>query len=456
MTRVRSGSATDVGRARSINQDTPLVAEGLYAVCDGMGGHRGGEVASQVAVESLREHFVDTTLAALVAAVQAANESVYERALGDPDLRGMGTTLCAVALVDVSDSPTNGASGRGAPAAAEAGLVDGERQLGVVNVGDSRVYLFRDGDLVQLTRDHSLVEEMVRDGRLSPDEALSHPQRNVLTRALGVEPSVQVDAEMVIPYTGDRYLLCSDGLFNEVDEARIAATLRRLADPNEVARELVRLANEAGGRDNITVVVVDIVDDDGRAGRASAALAGDPSSTTSHTDLAGFSTALVDDDASGADAEAKGRRKEKREARDRPARARRLTWRVAVFVLVLFAVFGAATVALGTYARRTYYVGFDGERVAIFKGRPGGFLWFDPTLEEPTTIARTEVPASRVLQIEDGRQESSLAAAREYIASLEEQISRFGGRGSTTSTSTTSSTTSTSTSTSTVSTSSIG
>ena len=131
------------------------------------------------------------------------------------------------------------------------------------NVGDSRVYLFRDGALTQLSEDHSLVQGLVRDGQLTKDAAAVHPQRHIVTRALGIDLDVEVDMDTVIPYRGDRYLLASDGLFDEIDENHIAGVLRRLADPTEASEELVRLANEHGGRDNTTVVVVEVTDDGG-------------------------------------------------------------------------------------------------------------------------------------------------------------------------------------------------
>ena len=166
-------------------------------------------------------------------------------------------------------------------------------------MGDSRAYLFRDGGLAQLTEDHSVVADLVREGRITAEEAEVHPQRNIVTRVLGVYETVDVDLWPVDPVAGDRFLLCSDGLFNEVGADQISSVLRRLDDPAEAAAELVRLANEGGGRDNITVVVVDVVDDGGVAQAASAALAGEPSGLDSVApdrsdgdDLAGFTTAM--------------------------------------------------------------------------------------------------------------------------------------------------------------------
>src|SRR5205807_2467038 len=162
---------------------------------------------------------------------EIANRVVWDRSVENAELRGMGTTLTAVALVDE----------------------DGEEHIAIANVGDSRAYLLRDGNLDLLTADHSVAEQMVRDGQLTPEEAAVHPQRHVLTRVIGMAPDVEVDAYPILPYRGDRYLLCSDGLINEVTDDQIASVLRRLEDPQETVNELVRLARSNGGHDNITV-----------------------------------------------------------------------------------------------------------------------------------------------------------------------------------------------------------
>ena len=251
MTRLNAGSATDVGRVRSSNQDQLLVADDLFAVADGMGGHAAGEVASLTAVEALRATYHEADGAeGLVAATHQANRSIFERAQGNPELHGMGTTLVAVALVNEGN----------------------EDRLAIVNVGDSRVYLLRDGELEQLTTDHSLVQELVDDGQLTEAEATVHPQRHVLTRALGVDVDVNVDLLQVLPLKGDRLLLCSDGLVRELSDVQVASIMRRLADPDDAARELVSAANNRGGNDNVTVVIVDVVDDDDLAVTASEAL----------------------------------------------------------------------------------------------------------------------------------------------------------------------------------------
>src|SRR5437868_652569 len=254
MTPLRAGGATDVGLVRAHNEDRFLADERLFAVADGVGGHKAGEVASQTAVETLQREFTEPTTDALIDAVKTANRTVWNLAETNSDQRGMGTTLTAIALVD------DGA----------------EQRLAIVNVGDSRAYLLQQGELEQLTEDHSLVEQLVREGQLTPEEAQVHPQRSIITRALGLDPEVEVDSWELTPYRGDRILLCSDGLTNEVTDDEIASTLRTVSDPNEAARQLIQEARDHGGSDNITCVIVDVVDDDNRAEEASAALATEP------------------------------------------------------------------------------------------------------------------------------------------------------------------------------------
>ena len=199
----------------------------------------------EIACDTLARSFDHHTVDGLVDAIEQANKAVYRAGADDPELTGMGTTVVALAVVGDEDGD------------------QADELLAIANVGDSRGYRWSGGELDQLTTDHSLVADLVREGSLSPDEAAIHPQRNILTRVLGVYDDVPVDAFTVEPRHGDRYVLCSDGLFNEVPEPAIASVLRRLADPADAAEELVRQALEGGGRDNITVVVVDVVDDGG-------------------------------------------------------------------------------------------------------------------------------------------------------------------------------------------------
>lgn len=225
-----------MGHVRAVNQDDFGAGDDLFVLADGMGGHRGGEVASAEAVAGVLGSFDDRTRAGLARAVDRANQAVFGRAAGDVDLFGMGTTLCALAL-----------------ARSEGGDV-----LAVANVGDSRVYRYGDGRLTQVSDDHSLVADLVRAGDLTEEEAARHPQRNILTRALGIESALSVDTWELPIQADDRYLLCSDGLFNEIDDDRIAALLAGHDNPELTAATLVRAAVDAGGHDNVTALVVDV------------------------------------------------------------------------------------------------------------------------------------------------------------------------------------------------------
>jgi protein phosphatase len=432
VTRFAWGSATDTGRVRQANEDSLLAVDGLFAVADGMGGHNAGEVASHLAIETLQDEFDAAGTDVLVEAVQTANRVLVERSSSDADLAGMGTTVCAMALVDA----------------------DGRDAIAVVNVGDSRLYLLSDGELTQITEDHSLVATLERQGRISAAEAAVHPQRNILTRALGIDTTVMVDSWEILPVVGDRYVLCSDGLFNEVEDSRLAATLRRLADPGEAARELVRLANEAGGRDNITCVVVDVVDGEGPGPGSSVpagvvAAAGAGRVTTSRTggddDLfaPGPASPALDGDAhpEGADApEGPRRARRRRGAHAAGPRRRLLTWRLGLFVVAFLAIIGVALGFVIWSGRSTYYVGLQDDEVVIFRGRPGGVLWIDPEEAESTGIPAAQVPAASIDAVRNGKETASLVEAQRYVDNLRDQIA---ATSTTTTTSTTTSTTTT-------------
>jgi protein phosphatase len=397
MTELRAGGATDTGLVRDHNEDSFLADEGLFVVADGVGGHKAGEVASQTAVETIKREFREPTTDGLVDAVKTANRTVWNLAEANPDQRGMGTTLTALALVDE----------------------DGEERLAVVNVGDSRAYLLQQGELEQLTEDHSLVEQLVREGQLTPEEAQVHPQRSIITRALGLDPEVDVDSWELTPYKGDRILLCSDGLTNEVSDDEIASTLRTVSDPDEAARQLVQAARDHGGSDNITCVVVDVVDDNDRAEVASSALAGEPPPPPRAEREATVSTA--DDDSSAARATAPPPAPQPAAPQPAAARPRRFTWRVVVFIVAVVVVIAAALAAVGWYARHTYFVGLDHGQVAIFKGRPGGLLWFNPTLDRRTSMTQGEVPAARLPDVKAGHEESTRAEAQRYVNALRQE-----------------------------------
>jgi PPM family protein phosphatase len=316
---LRAAAVTDAGRVRSVNQDRFLiVADRIYVVADGMGGHRGGEVAAQMTVEALGTN-TDSIQSTrdLVTRLEQTNQAVLDRSNDDPELRGMGTTVTAVALFNPSaKNPV----------------------LSVINVGDSRTYRMRAGELEQLTEDHSVVAELMRTGRLSPEEARGHRQRSVLTRAVGVEPTLEADTLEVLVNQGDRFLLCSDGLYTEVPDLRVAAILRQLGDPAEAAKELVRLALQNGGRDNITVLIIDVLDDRDPSYVASQSLTGEANQAT-------FGGSSVESYAPTSNAAAKPAPPETVEKAVRPKKvkgAARKPWainlRVVLFVAVLAAL----------------------------------------------------------------------------------------------------------------------
>ena len=231
----RSTGLSDPGRKRRRNEDAWVLQPPLFAVADGMGGARGGEIASRVAATALGEAVDGSGEERVVALIKKANRQVFERARDDADATGMGTTI-TVALVE-----------------------DGVVAIG--HVGDSRAYLIRDQKVEQLTEDHSLVAELVRSGRLSPEEAEIHPQRSVITRVLGVDPDVDVDSFSVEASAGDVFLICSDGLTSMIDDETILGIVEpRREDLNAAAKELIGAANRSGGEDNITVVCFEMTD----------------------------------------------------------------------------------------------------------------------------------------------------------------------------------------------------
>ena len=222
---------TDTGRQRRDNEDSAFARAPVFVVADGMGGAQAGEVASRIAVEAFEQGLPDSGSPEerLAARVREANQQIYERSRADRGRAGMGTTLTA-AYVD-------------------------DTHVAIAHVGDSRAYLFRDGTLQRLTQDHSLVDELVRRGKLTEEQAAEHPQRSIITRALGPEPDVEVDTWTYPARAGDVVLLCSDGLTSMISEERVKATLAEHENLDDAADALIREANEAGGRDNITVVL---------------------------------------------------------------------------------------------------------------------------------------------------------------------------------------------------------
>ena len=224
---------TDVGKVRANNQDAPIVSEKLrlYGVADGMGGHKGGEVASTSARDDLLRELEGKTpsVATLSGAIEEVNRQIYHQQEHDDALTGMGTTLSVLWMSD--------------------------NFVYIGHVGDSRVYLLRDGEFKQMTLDHSLVEQLVREGVLTEEEAQNHPMRNIITRAIGTDESVEVDVVVEERRKGDLWLACSDGLHGLVDDRQLRDALRQYA-PEKAADVLLKAALDAGGRDNVTLVIV--------------------------------------------------------------------------------------------------------------------------------------------------------------------------------------------------------
>jgi PPM family protein phosphatase len=378
-------AATDVGRMRKNNEDSYLSSQPVAAVADGMGGHSAGEVASAIAIEELaalrdRGPWEHETAATddFKQAILRANRRIREMAARDRRLNGMGTTLVAL-------------------------LEDGD-MVHVANVGDSRGYLLRQGELSQVTVDHSLVQELVDEGRLSPEDAERHPQRSVITRALGIDREVEFDLFTYKLQVGDRLLLCSDGLSDVVEPAQIRKVLLRVPNAQRAARELVTVANEQGGPDNITVIVVDAVDE-------SAPVPDDGGETTGDL-AAGSATGALP--AVAGDGEATGRRggRAARAAKDRSLVMHRRLQRVLVAGIVVLVV-AALFLAWRSFLLSRYWVGFDGDSVAVFQGVPGDVagLRFS-RLVERSPVTRAQVPAAYATRLEDGVTADDLADAR--------------------------------------------
>lgn len=500
MAELRWGAATDPGQIRPGNEDHLFAGPSLFVVADGMGGHQAGEVAAQLAVGQLESRLTEDepTIGDLVAAIGQANRDIFDSAMTDPDQQGMGTTITSLAVM--------------------ADPHDGE-VFALANVGDSRTYLFRHGRLRQLTVDHSYVQELVAAGHISREEARSHPRRNIVTRALGIESTVQVDSWAVPIIRGDRFLLCSDGLVDEVHDDEITEVLASIEDPQEAADDLVRRANANGGRDNITVVVVDVLEGDdppdpteeldvipawavdtasiegvrgvtdgegvaadplddpgaddpdtdspdadspgdepdrdvaghtdGAAGSATtesattapitpaaAATSEAAGADTERVERTGASDTTADDAGDGSDAAAttsSGAAAARRTstfdpepvtatvggADDAPVpvrarRGRRLARFATAVAVAAVAVLGFTIFA--AWARDGYFVAFDDQdQVTIFRGRAGGVLWFDPTVEAPTPYRREQLEPPSITLVDDEPRFDSFTSAETFV-----------------------------------------
>ncbi|MDA3040590.1 MAG: Stp1/IreP family PP2C-type Ser/Thr phosphatase [Actinomycetota bacterium] len=364
--RLEGASASHVGQARDNNQDRALYTGTLGAVADGMGGHVGGEKAAAMAIAEFNGVRGVLSEQRLIDVVQAANRRIYDAAL-QPLLRGMGTTIVVASFDPV------------------------EQVVTIVNVGDSRGYLLREGDFRQVTVDHSLVEDLIREGQITEEEARVHPQRNIVTRALGIMPEVEVDAFAVRVQAGDRLLLASDGLSNEVAPDGIASILVETTSSDDACRQLVDAALAGGGRDNVTVVVLDVVED--------GAVVADASSAATLTPVGEHADNFLADI-------------------PRPSK-RRLPLRSVLILLGVVVVLVGASAGTAWYARSGYFADELDGSVAIFRGRPGGVLWFKPTEEELTEIRVDELDGASRTRLEQRPVWSTLSDARDFVDNLD-------------------------------------
>jgi serine/threonine protein phosphatase PrpC len=388
---VEQYSLTDVGRQRNANEDALFASPdgGLFAVADGMGGARAGEVAAKAAVDELAglEEHERVRERELATVVEEANRRIHELSRSDESLAGMGTTMTTLAV--------------------------GDGDVAIAHVGDSRAYRLRDGELERLTHDHSLVDEMVRAGRLTPEEAEVHPQRSIITRALGPEPQVEVERMTYPARSGDVYLICSDGLTTMVPEDAVASILRGRSSLRQAAEELVKAANEAGGRDNVTVVLFRLAEEgeaDAAADEQATMVGGQADSLRTEEVEAAIAAASERDPEATSDATMVFDEQQKRQVRDaaRPAaRGRRgpglRRWVTAVVVTLVVA---AVLVGFWVGSRQFYFVGTDDRGlVALYRGLPyelpfGIELW---EREYSTGVPARLLPESRRDRVLDHR-----------------------------------------------------
>ncbi|MDX6274295.1 MAG: family protein phosphatase [Frankiales bacterium] len=374
---LRYAARSDTGLVREGNEDSVYAGPRLLAVADGMGGHAAGEVASAVVIAgvSVLDDDVPGTdlLGALKKAVLQANRSIAEMVAGDEDLRGMGTTLTAI-------------------------LSEGNR-LGLVHVGDSRAYLLRDGELRQITSDHTLVQALVDEGRITPEEADVHPQRSFITRTLDGSP-VELDLSVREARVGDRFLLCSDGLSGVVSDPTLAEALGAEPDPARCADRLIELALRGGGPDNVTCIVADVVDVPGD-GATAPVLAGAVAPGQDEGDQ-------LPDTAAGRAAAVRPRRTHRRTpAEAAPATAGHRRPRRALVVGLATLLLTALGIGGAGYVQAQYYVGNDRGTVAVFRGVSGSVLG----ISLHRVKHRSEVPVAALPAYEESRVRQGVSAA---------------------------------------------
>ena len=368
---IRWGALSDTGVLRVQNEDSMLAQEGLFVVADGMGGHNAGEVASAMATSMLKSAHANgiTDAKELGDLIKEINVQIFQSAAAKTEQSGMGTTLTALAI-----TPSDQTLGENSVATAT-----------VANIGDSRTYLLRNGEFRQVSVDHSYVQELVSDGLITREEARTHARRNIVTRALGIEPVVGVDTWTLPLIAGDRYVLCSDGLVDEVTDADIATCLKRITDPQETANELVAMANTNGGRDNITVIVVDV---------------------------------LAESDKPETKLETKSETKS--ETRKLSSSfIRKLIISTAVSIVAVVAI-----VFITSYIRSGYFVDYENNkpdaRVLIYRGK--NFMWINPTIEADSTLIRTDLSAALAKEVTGQPGFDSALDAQNYVNQIRDVV----------------------------------
>lgn len=411
---VRAGAVSHVGRVRANNQDSGFVGTVLHGVADGMGGHAGGDVASSIAVKHIAAHeeryqTVAEAKTGLTALLHEANELIIEAVAEHPELAGMGTTADLITLVG--------------------------DQLVIGHIGDSRVYRYRDGELHQVTVDHTFVQRLVDAGRITPEEALVHPRRSVLMRVLGdVETEPDVDTYVFDAVAGDRWLLCSDGLAGYVDEERISEVIGRSNESSrEIGDDLIQLALDNGAPDNVTVVVLEI---------------GETELEPIHPKLVGSAANPLRYEASEPKRRVRRMLPDVLQSRRRIAarpeneefvapsdeyldrliaedlnmrRWRRVTWAASI-LLVLSIVAGAMALAYD-WTQRQYYVGIDNDRVAIYQGVSAqlGPVSLSQVVES-TDLEVEKLPVYQQMQVTSTIPFGSLEDARALVERLERAV----------------------------------
>ena len=417
---LRYGARSDVGLLREENEDAMYAGPRLLAVADGMGGHAAGEVASRVVIETVaaldRQPPDGDPSQALRSAVVNANEHLRAMSAADRALEGMGTTLTA--LLWTND------------------------ELRLVHIGDSRGYLFRDGELLPVTHDHTFVQNLIDEGRISADEALTHPQRSWITNALDGRPSIELDLSAPEARAGDRYLICSDGLSSYVSEQTIAETLRT-PDPQAACDFLVDLALRAGGPDNITCIVGDFVEVEGSAapivgGAATESLQSDGSGPASEASVDATAAVAAPAEAPRpptAPPTAAGNTSTTRPAaapRDAdtpaaPAPSGTGTRRLVIVLGLVLLLVAAGIVGTFFYVRTQYYVGADAATgtsttVAVYRGVSGSILGVDLSrLSTRTDLPISALPNFERAKVDAGIQASSRSDADRIVSNLRQE-----------------------------------